>query len=138
MALQSVAVLLQEPVSLFEYGVLAEVFGLDRTDEGVPPSTTALRRGPGPARRPQRHDRDGAPGLEAAADADLIAVPASSEAASPPRPSSSCCAAVERGAWVCRCAGAFTLGAAGVLDDRDCTRTGATPRSSRSCTRRRA
>ena len=34
MSLKSVAVLLQEPVALFEYGVLAEVFGIDRTDEG--------------------------------------------------------------------------------------------------------
>jgi AraC family transcriptional regulator, transcriptional activator FtrA len=36
MALRSVAVLLQEPVALFEYGVLAEVFGIDRVDEGIP------------------------------------------------------------------------------------------------------
>ena len=35
MALKSVAVLLQEPVALFEFGVLAEVFGIDRTDEGM-------------------------------------------------------------------------------------------------------
>ena len=36
MSLRSVAVLLQEPVALFEFGVLHEVFGIDRTEEGVP------------------------------------------------------------------------------------------------------
>ena len=34
--LRSVAVILQEPVAAFEYGVVSEVFGVDRTDEGVP------------------------------------------------------------------------------------------------------
>ena len=35
--LQKIAVVLMEDVALFEFGVLAEVFGIDRTDDGVPP-----------------------------------------------------------------------------------------------------
>jgi len=36
MALQTVSVILIEPVNVFEFGVAVEVFGLDRTDDGVP------------------------------------------------------------------------------------------------------
>ncbi|HEU5241590.1 MAG TPA: helix-turn-helix domain-containing protein [Ornithinibacter sp.] len=124
MALRSVAVLLQEPVSLFEYGVLAEVFGLDRTDEGVPPfDYRVCAETPGPLDARNGTSVTAAHGLEAAADADLIAVPASSEAGSPsPAVVELLRSAVERGAWVMSvCSGAFTLGAAGLLDDRDCT-----------------
>src|SRR6188472_2336819 len=34
--LRSVAVLLLDELAVFEFGVLCEVFGLDRTDDGVP------------------------------------------------------------------------------------------------------
>ena len=34
--LKTVAVVLFEDVALFEFGVLAEVFGIDRTDDGGP------------------------------------------------------------------------------------------------------
>lgn len=36
MSLSSVGVVLIEPVALFEFGVAAEVFGMDRRDDGVP------------------------------------------------------------------------------------------------------
>ena len=36
MPLQRVSVVLVEPVSVFEFGVAVEVFGVDRTDDGVP------------------------------------------------------------------------------------------------------
>ncbi len=124
MPLRSVAVLLQEPVSLFEFGVLAEVFGIDRTEEGIPAfdyRVCAETRGPLDA-------RDGttvtAPfDLEGAADADLVAVPASPAARTPsPAVVQVLRDAVDRGAWVMSvCSGAFTLGAAGILDGRDCT-----------------
>ena len=124
MALQSVAVLLQEPVSLFEYGVLAEVFGLDRTDEGVPAfDYRVCAEAPGPLDARNGTTVTAAFGLEAAADADLVAVPASSAAREPsPAVVEVLRSAVERGAWLMSvCSGAFTLGAAGVLDGRDCT-----------------
>ena len=62
-------------------------------------------------------------GLEAAADADLVAVPASSSAQTPSAAVvDTLRAAVDRGAWVLSvCSGAFTLGAAGILDGRECT-----------------
>ena len=34
--LKTVAVVLLDDVALFEFGVLAEVFGIDRSDDGVP------------------------------------------------------------------------------------------------------
>lgn len=124
MTLRSVAVLLQEPVSLFEYGVLAEVFGLDRTDEGVPAfDYRVCAEAPGPLDARNGTTVTAAFGLAAAADADLVAVPASPAAREPSAAVVDVLrSAVERGAWVMSvCSGAFTLGAAGVLDGRDCT-----------------
>jgi AraC family transcriptional regulator, transcriptional activator FtrA len=124
MALKTVAVLLQEPVSLFEYGVLAEVFGIDRTEEGVPAfDYRVCAETPGPLDARNGTTVTAAFALDAAADADLIAVPASSAARTPsPAVVQVLRDAVERGAWVMSvCSGAFTLGAAGILDGRSCT-----------------
>ncbi len=125
MSLRSVAVIVQEPVSPFEYGVLAEVFGIDRRDEGVPAMDFRVC-----AERPQvaLDARDGVTmavphDLSATVDADLVAIPASSGAARPSAAVTSAIrAAVGRGAWVLSlCSGALTLAAAGVLDGRRCT-----------------
>ena len=124
MPLRSVAVLLQEPVALFEYGVLAEVFGMDRTDEGVPPfDYRVCAETPGPLDARNGSTVTAAFGLEAAADADLVAVPASPSARTPSAALVQVLRdAVDRGAWVMSvCSGAFTLGAAGILDGRSCT-----------------
>lgn len=124
MPLRSVAVLLQPPVSLFEFGVLAEVFGIDRTEEGVPAfDYRVCAESPGPLDSRNGTTVTAAFGLEAAADADLLAVPASSAARTPsPAVVQVLRDAVDRGAWVMSvCSGAFTLGAAGILDGRDCT-----------------
>jgi transcriptional regulator GlxA family with amidase domain len=124
MALRSVAVLLQEPVSLFEFGVLDEVFGIDRTDEGIPAfDYRVCAESPGPIDARNGTTVTAPFGLEGAADADLVAVQASSSARTPtPAVVETLRAAVERGAWVMSvCSGAFTLGAAGILDGRDCT-----------------
>lgn len=123
MALRSVAVILQDPVAVFEYGVLAEVFGIER--EGVPSFDFRVC-----AERPgEPMGSTGGPmivaplGLDAARDADLVAIPASAAAYDPsPAVIDVIRAAVDRGAWVLSvCSGAFALGAAGVLDGRDCT-----------------
>ena len=124
MALRSVAVLLQEPVSLFEFGVLAEVFGIDRSEEGLEPfDYRVCAESPGPLDARNGTTVTAAYGLEAAADADLVAVPASDSARTPsPAMVQVLRDAVDRGAWVMSvCSGSFTLGAAGILDGRDCT-----------------
>ena len=124
MPLRSVAVLLQEPVSLFEFGVLAEVFGIDRTEEGLAPfDYRVCAESPGPLDARNGTTVTAPHGLEAAADADLVAVPAS-DSARTPSPAMVPRAARCRGArrlGVSVCSGSFTLGAAGILDGRDCT-----------------
>lgn len=124
MALRSVAVLLQEPVALFEYGVLTEVFGLDRTDEGVPAfDYRVCSEDDRPLDARNGTSVTAAHRLEATYDADLVAVPASPSAQNPsPAVVAALKAADARGAWIMSvCSGAFTLGAAGILDGRSCT-----------------
>lgn len=125
MALRSVAVVLQDPVALFEFGVLSEVFGMDRTDDGVPPfDFRVCSEDPGMPLRTDSGVVLTAPhGLEATTDVDLVAIPASPTAYTPSEAVKQVVRdAVNRGAYVLSvCSGAFTLGAAGVLDGRECT-----------------
>jgi transcriptional regulator GlxA family with amidase domain len=123
MALRSVAVLLQEPVQLFEYAVLAEVFGIDRTDDGCPPfDYRVCSERPGLLDAGNGTTVSAPHRLAAAADADLVAVPASGAAREPsPEVIRVLREAADRGAWILSvCSGAFTLGAAGLLDGRRC------------------
>ncbi|MFD7153456.1 GlxA family transcriptional regulator [Kribbella sp. NPDC059898] len=123
--LRKIAVVLMEDIALFEFGVLAEVFGLDRTDDGVPPfdfkvcSTT-----PGVPMRTSSHSQVIAPyGLEELEEADLVAVPATNwRHGYDERILDALRKAEARGAIMLSvCSGAFVLGAAGLLEGRGCT-----------------
>jgi AraC family transcriptional activator FtrA len=125
MSLKCVAVVVPQRPGFFELGVLHEVFGVDRTDEGVPAIEFRLCS-----------EQPGVPipmeygvflttpyGLEGADDADLVVAPAYHQE----EPLSEAILdtfrkAHARGAWVLSvCSGAYMLGAAGLLDGRACT-----------------
>jgi transcriptional regulator GlxA family with amidase domain len=114
-----------EDVAVFEFGVLAEVFGIDRTDEGVPSfDFRVCSTRPGEPLRTSSHSQVIAPyGLEALEDADLVAVPATTVRDEYPEEILAALrAASDRGAQLLTvCSGAFVLGAAGLLDGVRCT-----------------
>lgn len=125
--LTNVAVALVDGVAPFELGIFCEVFGIDRSDMGLPVYDFAVcaaqeRRSP----TGDGHFEIVVPyGLERLESADLICVPADRRAATREYPEPLLAAlrrAVDRGARVLSvCNGAFMLGAAGLLDGRRCT-----------------
>ena len=122
--LRSVAVLVLDKLAMFEFGVLTEVFGMDRTDDGVPLldfRVCGLRAGEavsttGGVQVVPAH------GLEGLRGADLVAVPATSLREFPPEVLQALRDVAAAGATVLSvCSGVFVLGAAGLLDGRRCT-----------------
>lgn len=125
MSLTRVAVVIPGRPTLFELGVVHEVFGIDRTDDGVPPIEFLLcAEEPGVAIDVSHGISITAPhGLDAVAGADLVVAPAYDYDVPPSE------AVLETfrqahadGAWLLSvCSGSFALGEAGLLDGRAST-----------------
>ena len=124
MSINRVAVVAVPGVQPFELGVAWEGFGIDRSDDGVPnyecslvSMTPTVTTGAGwTISTPHR--------LDHAADADLVIIPAYNLPSEQPIEGilELLRHTVARGASVMSfCSGAYALGAAGLLDDRDCT-----------------
>jgi transcriptional regulator GlxA family with amidase domain len=123
--LQNVAAVLLDGVHPFELGLVCEVFGIDRSDEGLPVYDFAVASAEGPSLGTHCGFTVSTPhGLERLEEADLIAVPAGDTYADrtyPPELLDALRRAAERGARVLSvCSGVFVLGAAGLLDGRRC------------------
>jgi transcriptional regulator GlxA family with amidase domain len=107
----------------FEFGVVCEVFGIDRSDMGGAAfDFTIATADPGAVRTSLGFDMMISSDLSVAADADLVAVPAHGVGPVDERYLEVIRAAADRGAWVMSvCSGAFALAQAGVLDGRRAT-----------------
>src|SRR5215472_1714005 len=125
--MRNVAVVVFDGFEPFELGVICEVFGEDRTAEGLPGYDFAIVAGePGPLRSSAGFVIDAPSSLDRLEAADVVAVlPGDDrhERADWPEPMLAALRrAADRGAQILSvCTGAFALGAAGLLDGRSCT-----------------
>ena len=117
--------LVWDGVGSFGLGVVSEVFGYDRSADGLPTYDFAVAaQRPGPVRTDTGLVLQAAHGLERARTADLLVVLGWEDLdATPPEPLLQALRdAVDRGARVMsHCSGAFVVAAAGLLDGRRCT-----------------
>lgn len=125
--MHKIATLVEDGVAPFEFGVVCEVFGLDRSADGGPKfEHRVVTEHPGTIRTNQGFGLVVANDLSFTEEADLLVIPAGWDSGQGNYASegvkTALQAAVKRGAWVLSvCSGAFTLGAAGLLDGRECT-----------------
>jgi transcriptional regulator GlxA family with amidase domain len=124
--LKSVSVMVLDGLAVFEFGVICEVFGIDRSADGVPNfdfkvcgpvAGQPLRTSVGAQLTPD-HD------FSALTGADLVAVPAitGTFGSYPTEALDALRAAADAGSIILTvCSGAFVVGAAGLLDGRACT-----------------
>lgn len=122
--LRSVAMLLVPPVTPFEAGTITEVFGIDRTADGLDPIDFRVC-GPAAGRPiPTTTGMQVVPeyGLDGLAGVDLVAISATKAREFAPEILDAVRAAAAGGATMLSiCSGAFVLAAAGLLDGRACT-----------------
>lgn len=121
--LRKVVLLALPGVAPFEFGVICEVFGIDRSGTGAPTfDFTIATADPGPVRTSLGYTMHIANDLSVAADADLVAVPAHEITGIDERYLQVIREAEARGAWVLSvCSGAFALARAGILRGRRAT-----------------
>ncbi|MGL4339201.1 MAG: GlxA family transcriptional regulator [Rhodoglobus sp.] len=121
--LRKIVMLTMPGVAPFEFGVICEVFGVDRSSTGGPAFTLVIATAdPGPVRSSLGFDLIIETGLDSAADADLIVIPSHSFGPIDERYLEVIRGAEARGAWVLSvCSGAFVLAEAGILDGRKAT-----------------
>ena len=122
--LTNVAVLAFDGVAPFELGVLCEAWGIDRTEQDIPLLEFAVcTSSPGEVRTTMGFGLTVEHGLDRAAEADLVCIPATQrDRAVPDHVLDFLRDTVDRGARVLSvCSGAFMLASAGLLDGRSCT-----------------
>lgn len=115
------AVLIRDGVSLFEFGVTAEVFGIDRTDAGVPPIEYRVCSEDGPGWVETKHVSsvrvESTHGLEGLTGADVIIVSATLPHIGTEAEHEALRLAHASGALIVSlCSGAFLLAGSGILD----------------------
>jgi len=120
--IRNVVALVGGRAAAFELGVVCQVFGLDRSDDGLPVYDFAVcGTRPGAVPTTSGFDIHVGHGVDRVAAADLVTVPAWPELdlPTPPPLVDALRAAVARGAQVLSvCTGAFLLAGAGLLDGR--------------------
>jgi len=124
--MHTVAVIVQDGFTPFEFGVACEAFGLDRTDDGIPAfDFRIVTPDPGPVRSSLDFTMNVDNDLSFADDADLVVVttiPRATWGSVDPRATAAIERAVARGAWVLSvCSGSFVVAASGVLDGKKAT-----------------
>lgn len=124
MTIKSVSALVLDGLAIFEFGVICEVFGIDRSADGVP-NFDFKACGPEPG-KPIRTSVGATltpdHGLDDLIGADLVAIPAIRGSDYLPEALKAVRTAAESGSTILTvCSGAFVAGAAGLLDGRPCT-----------------